>query len=90
MPNVSQLVPVLGGSCNTTDGCAPIPNSTCNSTCVCEQDFVEGTTNKTCLPGTLTYRMCWPRRVWLHVLYKKTSRNFAHFPEFCFMYCSND
>jgi len=41
---------VLGGSCNTIDGCALIPNSTCNSTCVCVQGFVEGTTNKTCLP----------------------------------------
>lgn len=92
VPNVSQLLPVLDGSCNTIEDCASITNSICNnnSTCVCDSNFVADSTNKKCLPGTLNYRTCLPHRIWLHVFYKQTSHNFAHFPEFCFVYCSND
>jgi hypothetical protein len=80
VPNVSQLIPVLGGSCEKTEDCESIANSTCNSnSCVCGPGFVADSANKTCLQGTLNYRTCLPHRVWLHVFYEQTSRNFAHF-----------
>jgi len=91
VPNVSQFVPVLGGSCDMPANCSSIINSMCqNFSCVCVSDFVAHSSNKACLPGTLNYQTCLPHRVWLNVFYKQTSRNFAHFPEFCFVYCSND
>jgi hypothetical protein len=91
VPNVSQLIPVLGGTCVTSADCTSV-NSTCNSdsTCECESGFVADSKNTTCLPGTLNYRTCLPHRVWLSLLYKQISRNSSHFPGFCFMYCSND
>jgi len=91
VPNVSELVPVLGGSCNMTETCTSIANSTCqNDSCVCVSGYVADSSKKACLPGTLNYRTCLPHRVWLNVFYKQTSHNFAHFPEFCFGYCNND
>jgi hypothetical protein len=92
MPNVSLLAPVLDGSCDITGNCTTIANSRCkdNSTCECVPGFVADSTNKKCLPGTLNYRTCLPHRVWLLLFYKETSRNFAHFPGFCFEYCCKD
>jgi hypothetical protein len=70
MPNVSQLVPVIGGSCSTAEDCARIDNSMCksDSTCVCAEGFVEDTTNKTCLPGTLTLILLMWRIGWANII----------------------
>jgi hypothetical protein len=81
VPNVSQLIPVLGDSCDKDKGCPSIANSTCNSTCVCMPGFVADSTKEKCLPGTLQIIECVYHSVRLHVIYKQTSRNFAHFPE---------
>jgi hypothetical protein len=80
VPNVSQLVPALGGSCETNEDCASVNNSAClNDTCECGSGFVSDSKKEACLPGTLNYRTCLPRRLWLSLLYKQISLNFAHF-----------
>jgi len=91
VPNVSQFVPAIGDSCNINDNCESITNSKCeNDKCVCESDYVADSSSKKCLPGTLNYQICLPHGIWLNLFHKQTSRNFAHFHEFCFVYCSND